>query len=121
MPYREPEFEKRHIGPSAEDVKEMLDIIGIDSVDSLMDETVPENIRENKSMNLGEPVAEYEYLKQIRDVANENQVFKSYLGQGYYDCIVPSVILRNILKIPDGILNILHTRQRFHREGSKLL
>ncbi len=93
-------FAGRHLGPNAAETKEMLAVIGSKSLDSLMSETIPDGIRIDKSMDIPEGVSEAQYLKELRQSAANNQVFKSYIGLGYYDCIVPGVILRNILENP---------------------
>ncbi len=94
------DFSSRHIGPDKEEIKEMLEVIGVDSVDTLVSETVPKNIMLSEPLKLSEPLNEYEYLQNIRQIANKNIVAKSFIGQGYYNCIVPPVILRNILENP---------------------
>src|SRR3989304_7606342 len=93
-------FASRHIGPNEAELEEMLKIIGADSLDSLMEETVPSAIRFNKPLNLPEAVSEYRFLEELRKIAKKNKVFKSYIGLGYYDCITPGVIRRNIFENP---------------------
>jgi glycine dehydrogenase len=93
-------FKSRHIGPREEEVASMLKRIGVNSLDELIDKTVPENIRLRKPLNLPEPVSEYEYLKELRGIASENKIFRTYIGLGYYNTIFPSVIKRNILENP---------------------
>lgn len=93
-------FEKRHIGPSQDQEKEMLKAVGVDTLDALINETVPKNIRLDKSLNLPAAKTEVEYLKHIKSLADKNKVFKSYIGTGYYNCVVPGVIQRNILENP---------------------
>src|SRR5665213_1463294 len=94
------EFAQRHIGPDENETKEMLATIGVGSLDELIDKTVPKGIRLNKSLNIPEPLSESEYLTELKTIANKNKVFKSYIGQGYYDTITPSVILRNLFENP---------------------
>ncbi|HEY5370790.1 MAG TPA: aminomethyl-transferring glycine dehydrogenase [Hanamia sp.] len=94
------EFAQRHIGPDQNETKEMLTAIGVDSLEELIDKTVPKGIRLNKSLNIPEPLSESEYLTELKTIANKNKVFKSYIGQGYYDTITPSVILRNLFENP---------------------
>ncbi|XOV92386.1 MAG: aminomethyl-transferring glycine dehydrogenase [Bacteroidota bacterium] len=94
------DFESRHIGPDSEEKKQMLAEIGVDSISSLVDQTIPKNIRLKDSLSLPLPLNEYEYLSAIRKKANKNIVAKSFIGQGYYNCIVPSVIQRNIFENP---------------------
>ncbi len=93
-------FVNRHIGPDEEQINEMLQTIGSDSLDSLIDETVPANIRLKKKLNLPEPLSEKDYLKQIKATASKNILFRSFIGMGYYDTLTPNVILRNVLENP---------------------
>jgi len=93
-------FEHRHNGPDAEETKQMLDVIGVSSIDQLIDETVPASIRLPEPMNLPEGLEEQAFLKKLRGIASKNQVFKSYIGTGYYNCFTPGVILRNITENP---------------------
>ncbi len=94
------EFIRRHIGPSPEDIKAMLDELELDSVDQLIDATVPDSIRLSEALDLGEPAAETDALAELYKIAQRNQVFKSYIGQGYHDTHTPNVILRNVLENP---------------------
>lgn len=94
------EFVNRHIGPDATDTKKMLKKIGADSLDQLIDNTVPASIRMDKPLNIPSAMSEHEYLKHIKEVSLKNKVYKNYIGQGYYDTITPSVILRNIFENP---------------------
>lgn len=93
-------FLKRHNGPQAEDVAVMLKRMGLNSMDQLIDETIPSNIRLPEDLDLEEGMSEHEYLKHIRSLAAKNKPFKSYLGLGYYNTIVPPVILRNVFENP---------------------
>jgi glycine dehydrogenase len=97
--YKE-QFETRHIAPNEQDTKAMLKTVGVDSLEDLIDQTVPKNIRLKNSMNLPAAKSEYEYLNKLRITASKNKVYKSYIGQGYYDVIVPAVIQRNVLENP---------------------
>jgi glycine dehydrogenase len=94
------EFERRHIGPGAEDMKEMLQTIGVGSIDELMKKTVPASIRMQHDLNLPEAMSENEYMKLVKEMSVKNKLFKTYIGQGYYDTITPSVILRNVFENP---------------------
>ena len=96
------EFSARHIGPDDSETKEMLAAIGVDTLDELIDKTVPTGIRlQSPSFGgVGEALSEFEYLNELKNIANLNKVFKSYIGQGYYDTITPSVILRNLFENP---------------------
>ena len=93
-------FEKRHIGINSDDEIEMLKEIGVQSLDVLIDETIPDGIRIAKPLDLAPALSEYEYLKELKQVAEKNRVFKTYIGKGYYGTITPSVILRNIFQNP---------------------
>ena len=93
-------FHSRHIGPDAQERQAMLKAIGAASMDALIDQTIPGRIRLPKPLNLPDGLSEHEYLRELREVALRNQLFKSYLGLGYSDCVTPSVILRNVLENP---------------------
>ncbi|MEO5948519.1 MAG: glycine dehydrogenase (aminomethyl-transferring), partial [Chitinophagaceae bacterium] len=94
------EFIPRHIGPTEADTKEMLKKIGAGSLDELINKTVPPAIRMEQSLNIPAAMSEHEYLKHIKEVSLKNKVFSNYIGQGYYDTITPSVILRNVFENP---------------------
>jgi glycine dehydrogenase len=93
------EFLARHIG-SIEEEKEMLGTIGVTRLEELIDQTVPPTIRMNHELNIPPAMSEHEYLQHIKDVSLKNKVFKNYIGQGYYDTITSSVILRNVFENP---------------------
>ena len=93
-------FKGRHIGPRGNNVLEMLEVIGADSIDSLIDETIPVQIRLKSDLDIPEGISEFEYLKHIDKVGAKNKVFRSYIGQGYYGTITPSVIKRNMFENP---------------------
>ncbi|MDM9632303.1 aminomethyl-transferring glycine dehydrogenase [Robiginitalea aurantiaca] len=94
------QFASRHLGIRTRDLPLMLDTIGVESLDTLIDETVPDDIRLKSPMNLDAPLTEFEFLEHIRELASENQIYKTYIGLGYHACITPSVIKRNILENP---------------------
>ncbi len=94
------QFSSRHIGPNFSEINEMIKEIGVDSLDQLVDETIPENIRFRERLNLSEPLTEHEFIQHIKQIASKNRVYRSYIGLGYYGTIVPSVIKRNILENP---------------------
>lgn len=94
------QFITRHVGPRSEDVEEMLKVIGVKSVDELIEQTVPASIRLKKTLDLPEPLSEDEFLEKVKAVAVKNKLFRSFIGQGYYDTISPAVIIRNILENP---------------------
>ncbi len=93
-------FVSRHIGPRENDIQEMLKVIGVRSLDELIDQTVPANIRLEKPLNLPNGLTEREYFRKILKIAQKNKVFNTYIGMGWYDTITPAVILRNILENP---------------------
>ena len=93
-------FEHRHIAPNEQDTAKMLQTIGVNTVDELIDQTVPPQIRLKAPLNLPAAKSEFDYLNDLKVTASKNKVFKSYIGQGYYDVIVPGVIQRNILENP---------------------
>jgi glycine dehydrogenase len=94
------EFAGRHIGPNEKETANMLKTIGVSTLDELIDRTIPASIRSRKKLNISAAMSEHQYLGSLRQVAAQNKVFKSYIGQGYYDTIVPSVILRNVFENP---------------------
>ena len=94
------QFITRHIGPRPEDIDEMLKVIGVKSVDELIEQTVPESIRLKEVLDLPAPLSEDEFLAHIRAIASKNKLYRSFIGQGYYDTISPAVIIRNILENP---------------------
>jgi len=93
-------FLERHIGPNAAEIAHMLKVIGQPSLEAMTDAIVPASIRSTQPLALPEPVSEVEALAKIRAIASKNQVFKSFIGQGYYGTHTPNVILRNILENP---------------------
>ena len=93
-------FVDRHIGPDAREEAEMLRAVGAASLDELIDETIPADIRFAGALDLPAPVGEYELLAELRALAAKNEVWKSFIGMGYSDCITPPVILRNVLENP---------------------
>ncbi len=97
--YREA-FNERHNSIREDEKQEMLKTIGCASMDELIRKTIPEDIRLNRELNIADGISEQEFLRMMRDMANENKVFKSYIGQGYYNNFTPLVVLRNILENP---------------------
>ncbi len=93
-------FLHRHIGPDEGQTQEMLSTLGISSLEQLIDETIPEGIRLKGSFGLDEPMSEYRFLEEFREVAEENQIFDSFIGMGYHETLMPNVILRNVLENP---------------------
>lgn len=93
-------FQNRHIGPDNKEINSMLDTVGVSSIEDLISKTVPQSIRLKSPLNIPIAQSEYEYLRKLKTIAQKNQVYRSYIGQGYYGTITPSVILRNIFENP---------------------
>ncbi len=93
-------FALRHIGPREQDQNFMLKTIGVDSLDQLIYETVPDDIRLKKGLQLDEPMTEHEYLLHIHELSKKNKAYKTYIGLGYHPTVMPAVIQRNILENP---------------------
>ena len=93
-------FSSRHIGPSDEDIKKMLDIMGLDSVEKLLNETIPKTIRLKDPLKIPNGIGEHEFAREIRKLSEENKIFDCYIGLGYNPTILPGVIQRNILENP---------------------
>ncbi|NMF59946.1 aminomethyl-transferring glycine dehydrogenase [Pseudanabaena yagii] len=93
-------FVRRHIGATSTEIQQMLTAIGCDSLDEMIDKTVPAAIRIKQPSQLGEARGEYELLQELKAIASKNQVWRSYIGTGYYNCITPPIIQRNILENP---------------------
>ena len=94
------DFVNRHVGIRLEDQSKMLSLLGLGSIDHLIDETIPENIRQKKELSLPKPLTEDQVLKKARDYASANKIFRSYIGMGYYNTFTPNVIKRCILENP---------------------
>lgn len=93
-------FASRHIGPRYNDLQQMLEKTGVNSLDELIDQTIPSSIRLKKTLSLPEAMSEYEYMNHIEELGSKNKTYKSYIGLGYYNTILPNVIKRNILENP---------------------
>src|SRR5512138_1639622 len=93
------EFLPRHIGTIGSE-KEMLQTIGVNSFDDLISKTVPSSIRLHKKLDLPDAISESELLQQLKEMSLRNKTYRSYIGQGYYDTVTPSVILRNVFENP---------------------
>ncbi|NCB07897.1 MAG: glycine dehydrogenase (aminomethyl-transferring), partial [Bacteroidia bacterium] len=93
-------FVSRHIGPRKNEIKEMLEAVGVSSMEELIEQTVPANIRLKEPLKLGTGLTERRYYRKILSLAAKNKVFNTYIGMGYYDTITPAVILRNVLENP---------------------
>ncbi len=94
------DFIQRHIGPDAAEQKEMLEFVGASSLADMTAQTVPTAILREPFLSVGEPMTERDALAKLKAIANKNQVFTSYIGAGYYDTLVPNVIVRNVLENP---------------------
>uniref|UniRef100_A0A4W5QXU9 Glycine dehydrogenase (decarboxylating) n=1 Tax=Hucho hucho TaxID=62062 RepID=A0A4W5QXU9_9TELE len=95
---RHDDFAERHIGPGEREKREMLDVLGLESIAQLIEDTVPESIRIQRSMKMDDPLCENEVLEHLQKIASKNMVWRSYIGMGYYNCSVPPVIQRNLLE-----------------------
>jgi glycine dehydrogenase len=93
------EFQRRHLGSQA-DTAAMLSTIGVSSMEELVNKTIPDAIRLQQPLNLPPAISEFEYLQEVRHIAAKNKLFKTFIGQGYYNTITPSVILRNVFENP---------------------
>lgn len=93
-------FENRHLGPNSQELQKMLSTIGVETLEQLIDETVPSNIRHSGPLNIPPALSEHEYLKMLKGIASKNKVFDSYIGLGYYPTITPPVILRGVFQNP---------------------
>ncbi len=98
MPLRN--FPKRHLGPRDHDIPEMLESIGVESIDALIDKTIPKQIRLKKPLDLHGSRSEHFYLRELQTLADKNKLYRSYIGMGYYNTIVPPAIQRNVLENP---------------------
>ena len=94
------QFASRHIGSSNDDVNKMLTTIGVESLDELIEKTIPKKIRLEKKLNTGVALKENEFIGHLRAISKKNQIYKSFIGMGYYNTLTPSVIIRNILENP---------------------
>lgn len=94
------EFSIRHIGPRDSDQTEMLKVLGFENIDQLINDTVPANIRINRLLNIEPAKGEHDLLRYLKQVVEKNQIWRSYIGMGYYNCLVPHCILRNIFENP---------------------
>ena len=93
-------FMNRHNGPRKGEIPQMLNVIGVSSLDQLIEKTVPEKIRLEKSLRLPEAMSEYDYLNHLRSLGSKNRMFRSFIGQGYYGVAPLSVVIRNVLENP---------------------
>jgi len=94
------DFPARHIGPRKHDVRNMLKQLGYGNLDELTDAAVPDNIKLNRELLITQPLSEFEVIKRITEIAEKNQVWRSFIGMGYYGTCIPHTILRNVLENP---------------------
>ena len=96
----ETDFINRHIGPRKSETQSMLDYIGLKNIDELIEKTIPQNIKLTNELEVGESMSEARYLEHIQSLGKKNKTYRSYIGLGYYNNILPGVIQRNILENP---------------------
>ncbi len=94
------EFIKRHIGPSKNDQRKILDYINVDSLEQLMKDTVPNDILLKEDLKIDNSLSESEALKKLKLISKKNEIFRNFIGMGYYNCFTPNVVIRNILENP---------------------
>ncbi len=94
------EFIKRHIGPSKDDQSKMLNVVGYNSLEELMKNTVPEKILLKEELNIDKSLSENDALRKLKNISKKNKIFRNFIGMGYYNSFTPNVILRNILENP---------------------
>jgi len=93
-------FSDRHIGPREHDISSIMKFVGVKSIDELIDQTIPKHIQLNSEINLPQPLSENRFIEHMKSLANQNKCYRSYIGMGYYNTILPGVIQRNILENP---------------------
>jgi len=93
-------FASRHIGPNTSELKEMLEVVGVNSLEELIDKTIPNNIKLKQDLDLPSAMSEYEFTNFIQNLGNKNKLYKTYIGLGYHPTILPAVIQRNIFENP---------------------
>ena len=98
--YLEDQFVERHIGPNEDDIKWMLEKMGLESIEQLINFSVPKSIRSKEKLTIGSGISEKTLIEKLKIIAEKNVLMKSYIGMGYYNCITPPVIQRNILENP---------------------
>ncbi len=94
------EFQQRHIGPDQQETESMLESLGVDSLDDLLVETVPNKIRLPEELNIPSARTEQKALQDLAEIAGQNELYSNYIGMGYYPTVTPTVILRNVLENP---------------------
>ena len=110
------DFPPRHIGPRSGDVEAMLEFLGYGDIDTLVQDTIPDDILMKQPLDVPEAKGEFALIRELRELASKNKVYQSFIGLGYHDCITPPVIQRNILENPNVSLVI----DDYSEEWSKL-
>ena len=98
--YYQHQFVDRHVGPNQEELSHMLHTIGVGSIEELIDLSIPKSIQSKEKLNVGNGIPEKELIEKLKSIAEKNTIMKTYIGMGYYNCITPPVIQRNILENP---------------------
>ena len=98
--YYQHQFVDRHVGPNQEELSQMLHTIGVESIEELIDLSIPKSIQSKEKLNVGNGISEKELIEKLKSIAEKNTIMKTYIGMGYYNCITPPVIQRNILENP---------------------
>ena len=98
--YYQHQFVDRHVGPNQEELSQMLHTIGVGSIEELIDLSIPKSIQSKEKLNVGNDISEKELIEKLKSIAEKNTIMKTYIGMGYYNCITPPVIQRNILENP---------------------
>ena len=106
------DFIKRHIGSTEEEQKKMLKELNYNSLEELINNTVPEKIHFKDKLSIGDSNSEYEALRKLKAISKKNQIFSNFIGMGYYGTYTPYVILRNILENPGWYTSYTHTNQK---------
>ena len=112
-------FANRHIGPRNADVDKMLRSIDATDLNELIEQTIPESIRFDRELALPDAVSEVQALADLAELAGRNRVMRSLIGQGYYDTVTPSVILRNVIEDPGWYRPTRLTNRRLLKDGSR--
>ena len=98
--YFQHQFVDRHVGPNQDELSQMLHTIGVGSIEELIDLSIPKSIQSKEKLNVGNGISEKELIEKLKSIAEKNTIMKTYIGMGYYNCITPPVIQRNILENP---------------------
>ena len=93
-------FVKRHLGPRTKEVELMLKTVGYSSIDKLINDVVPKQIQDTQPLKLDQAWTEFDILDELKEIASKNDIYQSFIGMGYYNCITPPIIQRNILENP---------------------